>query len=180
MRRALLAGLFALLAAAALPAGSLFVLELKGGARIFALDLPMEKGRVLVFHRYPDGIYASLAAGEVVRIVANAPAPRTERLQPGEMMVLGNEVEGPTPEGPTTPAPVPSPSSSYPPDYGYGIFWGYGFGGHHRPVPPPRPVPSNIGPNGFPVLAPPGFPGSTPPPIGSNGFPILAPTPLPR
>src|SRR6266542_1924298 len=180
MRRALLAGFIALVGAAALLAGSLYVLELKGGALIFALDRPMEKGRLLVFHRYPDGLYTSLAAEEVVKILAGASAPRTERFQPGETMVLGNEVEGPTPEEATTTTPPPGPSSYSPADSGYGISWGYGFGGHPRPIPPVRPAPSNIGPNGFPILAPPGSPGSVPPRIGPNGFPILAPTPLPR
>src|SRR5262249_5411458 len=60
--------------------------------------------------------------------------------------------------------------------YGYG-YWGGGT------LPPPRPVPAppaggpNIGPNGFPIIAPPGSPRSVPPPIGSNGVPIIAPLP---
>jgi hypothetical protein len=60
MRRALLAALLAVLSAASLAATSLFVLELKGGSRVFALDRPVQKGRALVFHRHPDGGYTRL------------------------------------------------------------------------------------------------------------------------
>ena len=60
--------------------------------------------------------------------------------------------------------------------YGYGDYdyWGGGY------VPPPRPgpvPPSRIGPNGYPILAPPGTAGSVPPPIGPNGYPIISPPP---
>ena len=30
----------------------------------------------------------------------------------------------------------------------------------------------------YPIIAPPGSPGSVPPPIGANGYPILAPPPV--
>ena len=62
--------------------------------------------------------------------------------------------------------------------YGYG-YTGYGWGGSVRPSSPAVPVApaaaTRIGPNGFPILAPRGSPGSTPPAIGPNGFPILSP-----
>ena len=69
--------------------------------------------------------------------------------------------------------------SAPPPDYSYDYGYGYwGGGGYVPPGPPPgHQVPTRIGPNGFPILAPPGSPGSVPPPIGPNGFPILAPSP---
>jgi hypothetical protein len=35
----------------------------------------------------------------------------------------------------------------------------------------PGSTPPQIGPNGTPILAPPGAPGSTPPPVGPNGYP---------
>ena len=179
MRRALLAALLAALSAASLSAASLFVLELEGGSRVFALDRPVQKGRVVVFHRHPDGIYTSIAADEVVKIATASSADRTEKFQPGETMLLGGEVESAPMEGI---APPPEPPATrpayYPPDYGYGTYWDYGWSTApppHRPPPPPRPMPTNIGPNGFPILARPGQPGSTVQPIGSNGFPIIAP-----
>jgi hypothetical protein len=63
-------------------------------------------------------------------------------------------------------------------DYGYTDYGYYGGGGYVRPHPPGPAAPSRIGPNGFPIIAPPGSPGSVPNPIGSNGFPILAPSPV--
>jgi hypothetical protein len=62
-------------------------------------------------------------------------------------------------------------------DYGYGYWGGGGSIAPPRPVPPPPAGGPNIGPNGFPIIAPPGTAGSVPPPIGSNGFPIIAPQP---
>ena len=178
MRRAFLAALLAVLSAASLTAASLFVLELKGGSRVFALDRPVPKGRTLVFHRHPDGIYTSISADEVVKI-APAPSPdRTEKFQPGETMLLGGNVEGTPTQGVAPPPEPPASRAAYDaPDYGYSMSWGFGWGASRppRPVAPPRPVPSTIGPNGFPILAPPGTPGSVPPSIGPNGFPILAP-----
>ena len=178
MRRKLPAAFLAVFAAATVQAGSFFVLELKGGARVFALDRPVARGRVVLFHRHPDGIYTSISAEEVVKIAPAASADRTEKFHPGELMVLGSDIEGRAPQGVGPPPEAPASRSAYqPPDYGYGMSWGYGWARSRPPVPPPprQTVPTSIGPNGFPILAPPGSPGSTPPHIGSNGFPILAP-----
>lgn len=176
MRRTLtaVAAFAALGAAAILSAGSLFVLELSGGARLFALDRPIEKGRVLVFHRHPDGVFTSIPAGEVARIAPASAADRTQKFAPGELMVLGRDVEGPTAEGSAPPsAPAAARSAYSMPDYGYGVYWGYSFGGGRRPpllAPPPRSVsPPLVGPNGYP--------GTPQLPIGSNGFPIISPQP---
>jgi hypothetical protein len=182
MRRPLLAALAALFAAAALSAGSLFVLKLKSGARVFALDRPVEKGHVLVFHRHPDGVFTSIPADEVEKIAPTSSADRTEKFAPGELMVLGRDVEGPTPERAAPAPPAPNRPAYYPPDYHYGMYWGFGpgFGHRHRPMRPPIDnlrVPALVGPNGFPIIAPPGSPGSTPLPIGPNGFPMIPPLP---
>lgn len=177
MRRAL-AALMAFGCAAAVWAGSLYVLELKGGARVFSLDRPMEKGRVLVFHRYPDGIFTSIPSDEVAKIATSAAADRTEKLAPGELMVLGKDIEGPVPEnaGPP-PAPAAAPASYPMLDYDYGYYgYGYGYGGGHRP-PRPHPSPRPLPP---PLVGPNGYPGTPQLPIGSNGFPILFPSPQPQ
>lgn len=169
MKRAL-AAVVVLGCAAALSAGSLYVLELKGGSRVFALDRPLEKGRVLVFHRHPDGVFTSIGSAEVLKIAPASAADRTAKFQPGDLMVLGHDVEGPVPEGGSAAvAPAaPSPTSAMPDDssggYGsYGYGYGYGSGVAHRSSPPRSLPPALVGPNGFP--------GTRQLPIGSNGFP---------
>ena len=157
---------------------SYYALELRGGSRLFAADRPLKKGRVYLFHRYPDGAFLSLPAAEVASVVAlhSAPPPVEGRLSPGDTVYVGGVLEGPRHDLPPAEAPAPPPV-----DYGYGYDYGYyyGGGGGYLPPRPPGPVPpSRIGPNGFPIIAPPGSPGSVPNPIGSNGFPILAPSPV--
>ncbi len=181
MNRLLSCFLAGALAASASPAASAkyYALELKGGSRVFSADAPVRNGRVLLFHRYPDGTYMSLAASEVEKVaLLEAEPPASETLAPGGTLYVGNAVEGPGYEMP----PAPPQPAAYPgymdPGYGYsGYYWGGG-GGYFPPSRPPLPPPpSRIGPNGFPILAPPGTAGSVPPPIGANGFPILAPPP---
>ncbi len=180
-----LAGVLAASASPAAPA-KYYALELKGGSRVFSMDVPLRKGRVLVFHSYPDGTYMSLEAAEVEKVTAlEAEPPSSEKLAPGQTLYVGNPVEGPGYEMP----PAPPQAVEYPayadPGYGYsGYYWGggggyWGGGGGYFPPtrPPGPPPPSRIGPNGFPILAPPGSPGSAPPRIAPNGYPILAPPP---
>lgn len=174
MRRALTI-LIAFGCAAVVSASSLYVLELKNGARVFALDRPLEKGRVLVFHRHPDGVFTSISAAEVARIAPASAADRTEKFQPGELVVLGHDVEGPVPEGsaPSLAPPAPRAAASIP-EYGYSgyfVYGGTGKGGGHRPslpTPAPRPLPP-------PLVGPNGYPGTPQLPIGPNGFPVLFP-----
>ncbi len=167
------------LAASASPAASssYYALGLKGGSEVFSTDVPLRKGRVLVFHRYPDGTYMSLAASEVEKIEAReGEPPKAGKLAPGETLYVGNAVEGPGYVMPEAPPPAPAYGEYYDQGYGYtGYSWGGGGGFYPPPRPPGPPPPSRIGPNGFPILAPPGTAGSVPPPIGSNGYPILAP-----
>ena len=171
----LLAGFFA--AAACLADMKVYyALELRGGSKIYALDSPVRKGRTLVFHRYPDGVFLSLAASEVEKIATlEAAPPPPEKLAPGETVYVGPALHGPHYEMPAS--PPPSYSDSYVDPGYYGYIDDYG-GGYVPPLPLPAPrVPSRIGPNGFPIIAPPGTPGSVPPPIGANGYPIISPPP---
>jgi hypothetical protein len=169
----------ALLAASLADSTSYYVLEVRGGSRVYSADRPIQKGRVFLFHRFPDGVYMSLAATEVEKVVALAEPPPPEPLAPGQAVYVGPSL---SPGAARALYPAAGPSASAEAtfvDPGYGYFDYYWGGGGY--VPPPRPPvpppPSRIGPNGFPILAPPGSPGSTTPPIGANGFPILSPQP---
>lgn len=154
-----------------------YALELRGGSRIYANEPPVRRGRLILFHRYPDGSYMSLAAAEVERVVAETHEPPRQAGTPitYEIVFIGPAVEGP---GYQPPEPSAQRDVRPPPDSGSGGYVGFGWGGYLPPPRPPRPgpsVPSNIGPNGFPIIAPPGSPGSAPPRIGPNGYPILGP-----
>jgi hypothetical protein len=153
-------------------ARTLRLIELKGNARILATDVPVRKGRVYLFHRYPDGVYMSVAAEDVLGIAATtAPAAQEDN----DTVALGPTGEGIS-NGPSVPANFGSgaPSATY--DQGYPGYYGDCFGCWGPPVRPPHagtPPPALVGPNGFPLV-----PGSPPPnPIGPNGFPIIAPPP---
>jgi hypothetical protein len=161
-----------------------YAIELRGGSHLYAADRPVRRGKVLLFHRYPDGGYVSLPSSEVASVGA-LEAPPAERakdadsLAPGQTLYVGGALEGPRHELPPAPVDVTisAPDSGYGYGYGYGD-WGYWGGGGYVPSRPGPVPPSHIGPNGFPIIAPPGSPGSVPNPIGSNGFPILAPSPV--
>ena len=158
-----------------------YALELKGGSRVFSTDRPLQKGRVLLFHRYPDGVYLSMAAAEVTKIsmVQSEAEPETaERLAPGATVYVGPALHGPGYEAPAS-SPPSYADGSYPySDYGYGYSDAYWGGGYVPPIRPPAHLPpSRIGSNGYPILAPPGSPGSVQPPIGANGYPIISPPP---
>lgn len=178
MRRSTCLVLAGILAPSILTSSPYYVLELRGGSRIYANAPPVRKGRLILFHRYPDGAYMSLAAAEVERVQETEEPPRPlGKLMPGDTLFIGSALEGPSYQ-PQEPAARSDMSSGT--DSGYGGYAGWGWGGYLPPPRPPGPppfVPSRIGPNGFPILAPPGSPGSTPSATGPNGFPILAPQP---
>ncbi|HEY7111529.1 MAG TPA: hypothetical protein VIA45_01235 [Thermoanaerobaculia bacterium] len=146
-------------------------IELRGNGRVLAKDAPVRRGRVYLFHRYPDGVYMSVAADDVRGIAVTTV---DEKPKPVETVLLGPTGEGQTvlpSEANAPPAPPADDDDSY--------FLGYyggcsGCYGPVRPSPrPPAPPPALVGSNGFPLM-----PGSPPPlPIGPNGFPIIAPQP---
>ena len=147
-------------------------IELKGNVRILSADTPVRKGRVYVFHRYPDGVYLSVPSQDVLGIAATStPA------------AAGAIALGPTGEGQSSPDEAGSADRAvageavFDDGAGYDLGYGYGYGyGNGGPVRPPRPRPVHIGSNGFPLL-----PGSPQPlPIGQNGYPILLTPVWPR
>jgi hypothetical protein len=159
-----------------------YALELRGGSRLSSADKPVRKGKVVLFHRYPDGAFVSLPASEVVSTapVDAPPRPEGEKLAPGGTLYVGPALEGPRYD---MPAPAEPPAdygygSGYGySDYGYGYGYGYGGGGYLPPRPAGPVPPSRIGSNGFPIIAPPGTPGSVPNPVGPNGYPIIGAQP---
>jgi hypothetical protein len=175
MKRAAGLTIASIFAAFLASASSYYALEVRGGSRVYAADEPVRKGRMMLFHRYPDGVYMSLAASEVEKVVAVQEPPQPAGLAPGQEISIGSSLPGPRFVAPpaTDASQLVYPVST---DQGYGYSGSYwGGGGYVPPRPPVPPSPSRIGPNGFPILAPAGAAGSTPPPIGPNGFPVLAP-----
>jgi len=149
-------------------------IELRGNARILATDTPVRRGRVYLFHHYPDGVYMSVAADDVRGVAVTT---LDDRPKPVETVLLGPTGEGQTVLPSEANAPSPRYGDSMYLDY-YGDYPGgcYGCYAPGGPSPrPPAPPPALVGSNGFPLM-----PGSPPPlPIGSNGFPIIAPQPPP-
>lgn len=153
----------AFLASDAARADRFWALQLEGGSVILSLDPPQERGAVVVFHRSPDGTFSSLPSREVRRItIAEGPARRKPRSLDGQILIFGRdsedrdwldrEREREAAARPATREP-PEPASPAP-------MWGaVGFASRPtlRPAPPGR---VRVGPNGFPVLSPPGSPGS--------------------
>ena len=130
----------------------------------------MRRGRVYLFHRYPDGVYMSVAADDVRGIAVTT---LDDRPKPVETVLLEPTGEGQAVLPSEANAPSPRYDDSMYLDYYGGYYGGYAPG---RPSPrPPAPPPALVGSNGFPLM-----PGSPPPlPVGPNGFPIIAPQPPP-
>ena len=128
----------AILAASEGFATSYYALEIHGGSRIYATDKPVRKGRTVLFHRYPDGVYMSLAASEVAEVVSVAEPPAPDGLAPGQSKYIGQATFGPYAEIQPAPlAPPPAMTMDYSGDYGYyGSYWG---GGGYVPPRPPGP-----------------------------------------
>jgi hypothetical protein len=173
MRILIRAGLILFLAAGQILARTVQQLHLRGDSRILSLDMPVRKGSVLLFHRYPDGVLLSVPAADVLGVSKTEIPTNVEGLRVSETILLGPTGEGQRTEA--APPEIPQEPTTFL-DLGYADY-GYGYGccsGPHPPRPGPLP-PALVGPNGYPMA-----PGTKPLPIGPNGFPILAPTPPPR
>ena len=169
--------LLVLALAAPEPVKTIRQIELRGNARILSADVPVRQGRLYLFHRYPDGVYMSVPAEDVLGIAVTKVG---ERPKTSDTVLLGPTGEGQSAENVANAAhgsgSAPAAADAY--DEGYSGYYGPCYGCYNPAPRPPRPGPAPpalVGPNGFPLL-----PGSPPaPPIGPNGFPILAPKPQP-
>lgn len=227
MRRSILSVflmlLFSAIAFAAVRA--VYRIELKDRSQVLAQDRPVQRGSVMLFHSYPEGVLTSVPEEDVVRIRTMA-EEANQILQPGDVVFLGPTGGGPA-QAPTNGAEAssaPSVPGVYDPRNPSPYYGGYGpprnpngtpmtapgsasdlgralsgepptLGSNGFPAAPglvtvigpdgtpvlappgtPGAVPLTVGPDGNPIIAPPGSPGSTPPAIGPNGTPVMAPS----
>src|SRR5258708_29434410 len=93
MLRRLWSALLLFSLAAVSRAATVRLIELRGHARMLAVDEPILKGRVFVFHRYPDGVFLSVAAEDVFGVATTTVADE-KRLPTDEPIFLGPTGEG--------------------------------------------------------------------------------------
>ena len=168
----------ALLAPAAARADRFWALQLEGGSVILSLDPPQERGAVVVFHRSPDGTFSSVPSREVRRItIAEGPSRRKPPSLDGQILIFGRDSEDwDWLDREREREAAERTASREPPERAYGVpMWGSSSLPNRPPLRPAPPGRVRVGPNGFPVLSPPGAPGSIPTPIGPNGYPVLSP-----
>ena len=159
MKRSLLISLLAFNLTSFVTAQTIYEIDLRGHMSLLSNDRPIQRGRVALFHRYPDGVFLSIPEDEIVRVVTASASPSSKTLLPGEAIDVGptgggNPPDLPTPEGSAGTAPA-SDSGPYGPMnssyYGYGGSRPNGMGPGPR-MGPFAPAPPVIGPNGFPTM----------------------------
>jgi hypothetical protein len=118
MRRLVLASVAVFLLSCLAAAQSVYSIDLWDHANYLSSDRPIERGRVVIFHRYPDGALLSIQKDEVAR-VARLPAGVTNRaLMPGEAIDVGptasfeRQESASEQNGPTMPPPYPGGGGS--------------------------------------------------------------------
>jgi len=171
MRRYFLLALLGFSFASFAAAQRVYQIDLRGNARLLSRDRPVQKGRLALFHRHPDGVFLSVPEQEIVRVteLANLASKAPQR---GEAIDVGPtggndrfQVTAPEAPGPGNASGLYGPMT--PGSYGYGgaprSGGGAGVGGFSA-------VPPLAAPNGFPLS-----PGATPPVVGPNRFPTMVP-----
>jgi|ERR1700693_1244914 len=169
MRRHFLLALLGFSFASLVTAQRVYQIDLRGNARLLSRDRPVQKGRLALFHRHPDGVFLSVPEQEIVRVTELANLA-SKALLPGEAIDVGPT--GGFQEIAREASAAPEPGNASRPD---GSMTPGGYGG------PPRSG-GGAGVGGFaaapPLAATKGFPmspGATPPVIGPNGFPTIVP-----
>jgi hypothetical protein len=174
MKPFLLISLLGLSLTSVATAQTIFQIDLRGHMSLLSNDRPIQRGRLALFHRYPDGVFLSIPEEEIVRVVTASASPTSKALLPGEAIDVGptggndrSQVTAPE----ASAAPGPGNDSPYGPMtpgyYGYGgpARTRGGAGGGGVAAAPPL-----AAPNGFPMS-----PGAVPSVMGPNGFPTMAP-----
>jgi hypothetical protein len=162
MKSSFFISLFGLSLSSLVTAQTIFQVDLRGHASLLSNDRPVQRGRLALFHRYPDGVFLSVPEDEIVRVVTASASPSSKTLLPGEAIDVGPTGGGhppdlPTQEGSAGTAPAsdsgpygPMNSSYY--DYGSSPRNGMGMGPGRGPIGPVVIAPPVIGPNGYPTM----------------------------
>ena len=196
MKRFVLSGMSLLFAAGlfAVAVGARYHIDLRDGGRLYAMDRPVPRGSLLLFHQYPGGRLTSVPQEEVVAVASALPGGELAAsargvlegapgrpLQPGEAVDVGETGGGAAVPAPATAAYAPGQPSS-------GAGYGTGaYGGAYVPRSPngqflvstpqlaamnaaaAQATSTSVAPNGFPATT------TGPTTIGPDGTPILTP-----
>jgi hypothetical protein len=143
-------------------AQTIYQIDLRDHTRLLANDSPTQRGRLALFHRYPDGVFLSIPEEEIVRVGTASARPARKTLLPGDAIDVGptgggHPPEVPSPDGSTATAQANDSSnglmnSGY---YGYRGLPPHGMGPQLNTF---AGAPSVIRPNGFPTMTNPSAP----------------------
>src|ERR1700736_400060 len=89
MKRYLLISLLGLSLTSLTTAQTIYEVDLRGHMSLLSNDRPIQKGRLALFHRYPDGVFLSIPEEEIVRVVTASASPTSKALLPGEAIDVG-------------------------------------------------------------------------------------------
>jgi hypothetical protein len=159
MRRFLLSAVAYLFWISLAAAQSIYEIDLRDHANYLSADRPIERGRVVVFHRYPDGALLSIQKDEVARVARVTAGATNRALAPGEAIDVGPTANL---ERQETPAPEQD-GAVIPPAYTGG--GGYGGGAPKNGSLPTSGLPYSLPPGATPTM---GNPMSPSPPRGGG------------
>src|ERR1700730_14164023 len=89
MKRYLLISLLGLSLTSLTTAQTIYEVDLRGHMSLLSNDRPTQRGRLALFHRYPDGVFLSIPEDEIVRVVTASASPSIKTLLPGEAVDVG-------------------------------------------------------------------------------------------
>jgi len=161
MKRYLLISLLGLSLTSLAAAQTIYEVDLRGHMSLLSNDRPIQRGRLALFHRYPDGVFLSIREDEIVQVVTASASPSIKTLLPGEAVDVGptggghpRDLPAPEESAGTAPASDSEPYGSM--NLGYYGYGGSGYGGSRFNGMGPRlgtvAPPSAMGPNGFPTM----------------------------
>ena len=143
-------------------AQTIYRMDMHGHMSLLSNDRPIQRGRLALFHRYPDGVFLSIPEEEIVRVVMASASPTSKTLLPGEAIDVGPTGGGHRPEVPASEGSARTPQASASSNglmnsgyYGYGGVRPKGMGPRLSTLAAAPPV---SGPNGFPTMTNPSPP----------------------